>query len=76
MHLKFITNFSIYNFAFILYREGMELIYYRLPWQEPDAPHLLEILCEDDDLVGRNIFVSMLYLIQHFTQVMVMFNRK
>ncbi|XP_022890112.1 RNA pseudouridine synthase 5 isoform X1 [Olea europaea var. sylvestris] len=35
-------------------REGMELIYYRLPWQEPDAPHLLEILCEDDDLIAVN----------------------
>lgn len=62
MHLKFITNFSIYNFAFILYREGMELIYNRLPWQEPDAPHIFEILYEDDDLVSRNIFASVYVL--------------
>ncbi|PON58552.1 RNA-binding S4 domain containing protein [Parasponia andersonii] len=33
-------------------RIGLELVYHRLPWKEPDAPHLLEILYEDDDMVS------------------------
>ncbi|KAL0358675.1 UNVERIFIED_CONTAM: RNA pseudouridine synthase 5 [Sesamum angustifolium] len=32
-------------------REGAELVYHRLPWKEPDAPYLLEILYEDNDVV-------------------------
>ncbi|XP_010253582.1 PREDICTED: RNA pseudouridine synthase 5 isoform X2 [Nelumbo nucifera] len=35
-------------------RAGSELMYHRLPWKEPDAPYLLEILYEDDDLVAFN----------------------
>ncbi|XP_042503402.1 RNA pseudouridine synthase 5 [Macadamia integrifolia] len=35
-------------------REGSKLIYHRLPWRESDAPYLLEVLFEDDDLVALN----------------------
>ncbi|PPR94297.1 hypothetical protein GOBAR_AA26376 [Gossypium barbadense] len=29
------------------------LVYHRLPWKEPDVPHLLEVLYEDDDMIIR-----------------------
>ncbi|KZV57479.1 RNA pseudouridine synthase 5 [Dorcoceras hygrometricum] len=35
-------------------RGGAGLEYHRLPWKEPDAPYLLEILYEDDDVVALN----------------------
>nr|XP_028961662.1 RNA pseudouridine synthase 5 isoform X3 [Malus domestica] len=31
-------------------RVGSKLAYHRLPWREPDAPYLLEVLYEDDDM--------------------------
>ncbi|XP_058204702.1 RNA pseudouridine synthase 5 isoform X5 [Rhododendron vialii] len=31
-----------------------EINYYRLPWKEPDAPYLLQLLFEDDDLIALN----------------------
>lgn len=34
-------------------RDGEELVYHRLPWKEPDAPYLLEILYEDRDVVNQ-----------------------
>ncbi|XP_062092893.1 RNA pseudouridine synthase 5 isoform X2 [Humulus lupulus] len=33
---------------------GSELVYHRLPWKEPDAPHWLEIIYEDDDMIALN----------------------
>ncbi|KAJ4821389.1 Pseudouridine synthase family protein [Rhynchospora pubera] len=38
---------------FIL-REGSKVIYHRLPWKEPSAPYLLDVLYEDDDIVVIN----------------------
>ncbi|KAL3652048.1 hypothetical protein CASFOL_001729 [Castilleja foliolosa] len=35
-------------------RGGEELVYHRLPWNEPDAPYSLEILYEDDDVIALN----------------------
>ncbi|KAI8563823.1 hypothetical protein RHMOL_Rhmol03G0139100 [Rhododendron molle] len=35
-------------------RAGSEINYYRLPWKEPDAPYLLQLLFEDDDLIALN----------------------
>lgn len=35
-------------------RDGSKLVYHRLPWQEPFAPYLLEVLYEDDDMVALN----------------------
>ncbi|KAL6644872.1 hypothetical protein ACP70R_016480 [Stipagrostis hirtigluma subsp. patula] len=35
-------------------RDGSKLVYHRLPWQEPFAPHLLDVLYEDDDMVALN----------------------
>ncbi|KAF5467147.1 hypothetical protein F2P56_017003 [Juglans regia] len=35
-------------------RVGSELVYHRLPWREPEAPYLLEVLYEDDDMVALN----------------------
>ncbi|KAL3810485.1 hypothetical protein ACJIZ3_000009 [Penstemon smallii] len=35
-------------------RGGAELVYHRLPWKEPDAPYLLEILYEDNDMIALN----------------------
>ncbi|KAJ8620927.1 hypothetical protein MRB53_029456 [Persea americana] len=35
-------------------RDGSELLYCRLPWKEPCAPFLLEVLFEDDDMVALN----------------------
>ncbi|XVF23664.1 hypothetical protein REPUB_Repub13aG0058800 [Reevesia pubescens] len=33
---------------------GSKLVYHRLPWKEPDAPHLLHVLYEDDDIIALN----------------------
>ncbi|CAN4106450.1 unnamed protein product [Withania somnifera] len=33
-------------------RAGAELVYHRLPWREPDAPYLLEVLFEDEYMVS------------------------
>ncbi|XP_071930342.1 RNA pseudouridine synthase 5 isoform X1 [Coffea arabica] len=35
-------------------RAGSELVYHRLPWKEPHAPYLLEVLFEDNDLIALN----------------------
>ncbi|MCD7472749.1 hypothetical protein HAX54_014081 [Datura stramonium] len=35
-------------------RAGAELVYHRLPWREPDAPYLLEVLFEDEYLIAVN----------------------
>ncbi|XP_026660303.2 RNA pseudouridine synthase 5 isoform X2 [Phoenix dactylifera] len=35
-------------------RDGSKVVYYRLPWKEPSAPYLLEVLYEDDDMVALN----------------------
>lgn len=35
-------------------RAGMELVYHRRPWKEPDAPFLLQVLFEDDDMIALN----------------------
>ncbi|XP_048618806.1 RNA pseudouridine synthase 5 isoform X3 [Brassica napus] len=37
-----------------LLRSGSKLVYHRLPWKEPDTPHLLDILYQDDDLIALN----------------------
>ncbi|KAF8052905.1 hypothetical protein N665_1492s0009 [Sinapis alba] len=37
-----------------LLRSGSKLVYHRLPWKEPDTPHSLDILYEDDDLIALN----------------------
>ncbi|KAF0928572.1 hypothetical protein E2562_006018, partial [Oryza meyeriana var. granulata] len=34
--------------------EGSKLVYHRLPWQEPFAPLLLDVLYEDDDMIALN----------------------
>ncbi|KAJ0046883.1 hypothetical protein Pint_06086 [Pistacia integerrima] len=33
---------------------GSELVYHRLPWKEPDAPYLLEVSYEDNDMIALN----------------------
>lgn len=38
--------------VFKLLRVGSELVYHRLPWREPDAPYLIEVLYDDDDMVN------------------------
>ncbi|XP_027367114.1 RNA pseudouridine synthase 5 [Abrus precatorius] len=35
-------------------RVDSKLVYHRLPWKEPDAPHLIEVLYEDDDMIALN----------------------
>ncbi|XP_077239499.1 pseudouridine synthase family protein isoform X2 [Tasmannia lanceolata] len=35
-------------------RVGSELLYCRLPWKEPYAPYMLEVLFEDDHMVAVN----------------------
>ncbi|KAI3857836.1 hypothetical protein MKX03_009955 [Papaver bracteatum] len=35
-------------------REDSELVYHRVPWKEPDAPYLLDVLYEDNHLVALN----------------------
>lgn len=35
-------------------RAGSKLVYRRLAWREPDAPYLLEVLYEDDDMLALN----------------------
>lgn len=38
----------------LVLRDGSELVYHRLPWKEPEAPYLLEVLYEDDDMIALN----------------------
>ncbi|XP_019198572.1 PREDICTED: RNA pseudouridine synthase 5 [Ipomoea nil] len=33
---------------------GAQLVYHRLPWKEPNAPYVLEVLFEDDDMIALN----------------------
>ncbi|XP_038679822.1 RNA pseudouridine synthase 5 isoform X2 [Tripterygium wilfordii] len=35
-------------------RAASELVYHRLPWKEPEAPHLLQVLYEDSDIIALN----------------------
>ncbi|VFQ64779.1 unnamed protein product [Cuscuta campestris] len=35
-------------------RPGAQLLYHRHPWKEPNAPHLLEVLFEDEHLIALN----------------------
>ncbi|XP_071724818.1 RNA pseudouridine synthase 5-like [Rutidosis leptorrhynchoides] len=35
-------------------RAGSKLVYHRLPWKEPDAPYMLQVLYEDADLIALN----------------------
>ncbi|XP_022641186.1 RNA pseudouridine synthase 5 isoform X2 [Vigna radiata var. radiata] len=35
-------------------RVGSKLVYHRLPLKEPDAPHMIEVLYEDDDMIALN----------------------
>lgn len=35
-------------------RAASKLVYHRLPWREPDAPYLLEVLFEDDHMIALN----------------------
>ncbi|KAL9260101.1 hypothetical protein AKJ16_DCAP03283, partial [Drosera capensis] len=35
-------------------RGGAKLVYRRMSWKEPDAPYLLQVLYEDDDLIALN----------------------
>ncbi|KAK2633936.1 hypothetical protein Ddye_028728 [Dipteronia dyeriana] len=35
-------------------RVDSELVYHRIPWNEPDAPYLLEVLHDDDDMIALN----------------------
>jgi 23S rRNA-/tRNA-specific pseudouridylate synthase len=44
----------------MILREGSKLVYHRLPWQEPFAPHLLDVLYEDDDMVCKMKIISLL----------------
>nr|XP_027189934.1 RNA pseudouridine synthase 5 isoform X2 [Cicer arietinum] len=37
-----------------LLRAGSKLVYHRLPWKEPDAPHTIQVLYEDDDIIALN----------------------
>uniref|UniRef100_A0A7C9DP48 Pseudouridine synthase RsuA/RluA-like domain-containing protein n=1 Tax=Opuntia streptacantha TaxID=393608 RepID=A0A7C9DP48_OPUST len=38
----------------LILRDGSELVYHRLPWKEPEAPYLLEVLYKDDDMIALN----------------------
>ncbi|XP_037420539.1 RNA pseudouridine synthase 5-like isoform X4 [Triticum dicoccoides] len=38
----------------MILRVGSKLVYHRLAWKEPFAPHLLQVLYEDDDMVALN----------------------
>ncbi|XVE99348.1 hypothetical protein REPUB_Repub03eG0190500 [Reevesia pubescens] len=41
-------------FLFFYCSGDSELVYHRFPWKEPDAPHVLEVLYEDDDMIALN----------------------
>ncbi|PIN07450.1 RNA pseudouridylate synthase [Handroanthus impetiginosus] len=47
-------------------RGGEELVYHRLPWREPDAPYLLEILYEDSDVNLSELKYGLVWLIEEF----------
>lgn len=50
----FYFNFiPLYHALLLLHtRVGSKLVYHRIPWKEPDAPHIIEVLYEDDDIVS------------------------
>lgn len=64
------TNFVLEKFLTLLFvgwilfhqitRVGSELVYHRLPWREPEAPYLLEVLYEDDDMVCTPVYAIFL----------------
>ncbi|PRQ48407.1 putative pseudouridine synthase, catalytic domain-containing protein [Rosa chinensis] len=44
----------------MILRVGSQLVYHKLPWREPDAPYLLEVLYEDDDM-QRTVLTQLLW---------------
>ena len=53
---------DFFFYAQLMFRVGSELVYHRLPWNEPEAPYLLEILYEDDDMVNLLKLIAWLSL--------------
>ncbi|CAK7325496.1 unnamed protein product [Dovyalis caffra] len=52
--LQIIINGEVVKEPYTMLRAGSELVYHRLPWREPDAPYLLQVLHEDDDMIALN----------------------
>lgn len=38
----------------VILRDGSKLVYHRIPWKEPEAPYLLEVLYDDGDMIALN----------------------
>jgi len=52
----------LYDVSYLHIRVGSKLVYHRLPWKEPDAPHMIEVLYEDDDMVSVTLCTIFVYL--------------
>ncbi|CAL0316091.1 unnamed protein product [Lupinus luteus] len=51
---QIIVDGSVVTDPNTLLRVGSKLVYNRLPWKEPDAPYMIEVLYEDDDIIALN----------------------
>lgn len=52
----------MYDVSHLHIRVGSKLVYHRLPWKEPDAPHMIEVLYEDDEMVSVTLCTIFVYL--------------
>lgn len=57
---------SVYDVSYLHIRVGSKLVYHRLPLKEPDAPHMIEVLYEDDDMVSVTLYAQ--FFISLFVQ--------
>ncbi|XP_019441955.1 PREDICTED: RNA pseudouridine synthase 5 isoform X1 [Lupinus angustifolius] len=51
---QIIVDGSVVTDPNTLLRVGSKLVYHRLPWKEPDAPYMIEVLYEDGDIIALN----------------------
>jgi hypothetical protein len=48
--------YLVFIYLLLYTRVGSKLVYHRLPWKEPDAPHTIQVLYEDDDIVSFTLY--------------------
>ncbi|KAG6531316.1 RNA pseudouridine synthase 5-like isoform X1 [Zingiber officinale] len=48
------VNGEVVTDPMYMLRDGLQVVYHRLPWTEPSTPYLLEVLYDDNDMVALN----------------------
>ncbi|KAF1880789.1 hypothetical protein Lal_00011849 [Lupinus albus] len=56
---QIIVDGSVVTDPNTLLRVGSKLVYNRLPWKEPDAPYMIEVLYEDGDIMLIRIQIAL-----------------